>query len=96
MTARGNELSFSTSHLGHFRLTEALLPALRSADGARIVTVTSGAARFGDIHWDDLSLQTAYSPFEAYIQSKLANVLFTVELDRRHQGDGIRAFAAHP
>ncbi|WP_018334657.1 SDR family NAD(P)-dependent oxidoreductase [Actinomycetospora chiangmaiensis] len=94
--ARGHELSFSTSHLGHFRLTRALLPALRAAGGARVVTVTSGAARIGSIHWDDLDLATDYSPLAAYAQSKRANVLFTVELDRRHADDGIRAFAVHP
>ncbi|WP_433799198.1 SDR family NAD(P)-dependent oxidoreductase [Actinomycetospora sp. CA-084318] len=94
--ARGHELSFSTSHLGHFRLTRALLPALRAAGGARVVTVTSGAARLGGIHWDDLDLAADYSPLAAYTQSKRANVLFTVELDRRHAEEDIRAFAAHP
>src|SRR3954447_22485734 len=52
--ARGQELQFSTTHLGHFQLTRALLPALRAAGGARVVTVTSGAARLGEIRWDDL------------------------------------------
>lgn len=96
LDARGNELSFSTSHLGHFRLTRALLPALRLAGGARVVTVTSGAARFGEICWDDLSFSRGYDPGAAYGQSKRANVLFTVEFDRRHADDGIRASAAHP
>lgn len=96
LDARGHELAFSTSHLGHFQLTRALLPALRAAHGARVVNVTSGAARFGDIHWDDLDFATDYNPVAAYAQSKRANVLFTVELDRRFAGDGIRAFAAHP
>lgn len=96
LDARGHELAFSTSHLGHFQLTRALLPALRAAHGARVVNVTSGAARFGDIHWDDLDFDADYNPVAAYAQSKRANVLFTVELDRRFAGDGIRAFAAHP
>ncbi|WP_120955015.1 SDR family NAD(P)-dependent oxidoreductase [Arthrobacter oryzae] len=96
LDARGHELAFSTSHLGHFQLTRALLPALRAAHGARVVNVTSGAARFGDIHWDDLGFATDYNPVAAYAQSKRANVLFTVELDRRFAEDGIRAFAAHP
>ncbi|GAA1650840.1 SDR family NAD(P)-dependent oxidoreductase [Actinoplanes couchii] len=96
LDARGNELSFSTSHLGHFQLTRALLPALRQAGGARVLTVTSGAARFGEIRWDDLAFATGYDPGAAYGQAKRANVLFTVELDRRYAGDGIRAFAAHP
>lgn len=94
--ARGHELAFSTSHLGHFQLTRALLPALRAAHGARVLTVTSGAARFGQIRWDDLDFTTGYDPGAAYGQSKRANVLFTVELDRRYRDQGIRAFAAHP
>lgn len=94
--SRGHELAFSTSHLGHFQLTRALLPALRAARGARVLTVTSGAARFGEIRWDDLDFATGYDPAAAYGQSKRANVLFTVELDRRHADEGIRAFAAHP
>ncbi|KQO63733.1 SDR family NAD(P)-dependent oxidoreductase [Curtobacterium sp. Leaf261] len=96
LDARGNELSFSTSHLGHFQLTRALLPALRAADGARVLSVTSGAARFGQIRWDDLAFTRGYDAGAAYGQSKRANVLFTVELDRRFADEGIRAFAAHP
>jgi NAD(P)-dependent dehydrogenase (short-subunit alcohol dehydrogenase family) len=96
LDSRGNEISFSTSHLGHFQLTRALLPALGQADGARVVNVTSGAARFGEIRWDDLAFSEDYNPGAAYGQSKRANVLFTVELDRRHADNGIRAFAAHP
>ncbi|MFE1799840.1 SDR family NAD(P)-dependent oxidoreductase [Streptomyces sp. NPDC059517] len=94
--ARGHELQFSTSHLGHFDLTRALLPALLAAEGARVVTVTSGAARIGEIRWDDLDFATGYDPGTAYGQSKRANVLFTVELDRRYAAQGIRAFATHP
>ena len=94
--ARGHELQFSTSHLGHFQLTRALLPALRAAEGSRVVTVTSGAARLGDIRWDDLDFATGYDPVTAYGQAKRANVLFTVELDRRYADQGVRAFAAHP
>jgi NAD(P)-dependent dehydrogenase (short-subunit alcohol dehydrogenase family) len=96
LDARGHELAFSTSHLGHFQLTRALLPALRAAGGARVLTVTSGAARIGEIRWDDLDFATGYHPVAAYAQSKRANVLFTVELDRRFAADGVRAYAAHP
>ncbi|WP_305784346.1 SDR family NAD(P)-dependent oxidoreductase [Symbioplanes lichenis] len=96
LDARGHELALSTSHLGHFQLTRALLPALRAAGGARVLTVTSGAARIGAIHWDDLNFAGGYHPVTAYAQSKRANVLFTVELDRRYAEEGIRAFAAHP
>ncbi|WP_433065206.1 SDR family NAD(P)-dependent oxidoreductase [Dactylosporangium sp. CS-033363] len=96
LDARGHELQFSTAHLGHFQLTLALLPALRAAGGARVLNVTSGAARFGEIRWDDLDFASGYDPVVAYAQAKRANVLFTVELDRRFAGEGIRAFAAHP
>lgn len=96
LDSRGHELSFSTSHLGHFQLTRGLLPALRKANGARVVNVTSGAARFGAIMWDDLDLSTGYSTAVAYGQAKRANVLFTIELDRRYADDAIRSFAAHP
>ncbi|SDF50757.1 SDR family NAD(P)-dependent oxidoreductase [Klenkia brasiliensis] len=94
--ARGHEVQFATTHLGHFQLTRALLPALTAAGGARVVTVTSGAARLGGIRWDDLDFSTGYDPLAAYAQSKRANVLFTVELDRRCADRGIRALAAHP
>lgn len=94
--ARGYEVQFATNHLGHFQLTRGLLPALRAAHGARVVTVTSGAHRFSDIRWDDPHFDTGYDPNLAYAQSKTANVLFTVELDARAAQDGIRAFAVHP
>ena len=94
--ARGYETQFATNHLGHFQLTLALLPALRAAHGARVVNVSSGAQRFGRIRWDDPNFATGYDSRAAYAQSKLANVLFAVELDRRWQTDGIRGFAVHP
>ncbi|MFJ3382160.1 SDR family NAD(P)-dependent oxidoreductase [Curtobacterium sp. NPDC090217] len=96
LDARGNERSFSTAHLGHFQLTRALLPALLEARGARVLTVTSGAARNGEIRWDDLAFASGYDAGAAYGQAKRANVLFTVELDRRYADQGIRALAAHP
>lgn len=94
--SRGYELQFSTSHLGHFQLTLALLPALRMAGGARVVILSSGAQRLGQIHWDDPNFTTGYDSTAAYAQSKKANVLFAVELDRRFAKDGIRAYAVHP
>lgn len=96
LDSRGIELALSTSHLGHFQLTRALLPALRATGAARVVTVTSGAARIGEIRWEDLNFASGYDPIAGYAQSKRANVLFTVEFDRRFAGEGIRAFAAHP
>lgn len=94
--ARGFEAQFSTNHLGHFQLTRALLPALRAAHGARVVNVSSGAQRFGEIRWDDPSFANGYDSRAAYAQSKKANVLFAVELDRRWAKDGIRGYAVHP
>lgn len=94
--ARGFETQFATNHLGHFHLTFALLPALRAARGARVVNVSSGAQRFGRIRWDDPNFTEGYDSRAAYAQSKTANVLFAVELDRRWAKDGIRGYAVHP
>ncbi|MDB4942841.1 MAG: Short-chain dehydrogenase/reductase [Labilithrix sp.] len=94
--ARGYELQFATSHLGHFQLTVGLVPALRAANGARVVVVSSGAHRFGEIRWDDPNFIHGYDSRKAYAQAKKANVLFAVELDRRYSSDRIRAYSAHP
>ena len=94
--ARGYETQFATNHLGHFQLTRSLLPALRAAHGARVVNVSSGAQRFGRIRWDDPHFTQGYDSRAAYAQSKLANVLFAVELDRRWAVDGVRGYAVHP
>ncbi|MFB4276447.1 SDR family NAD(P)-dependent oxidoreductase [Nonomuraea sp. MTCD27] len=94
--ARGYESQFATNHLGHFQLTLGLLPALRAAHGARVVNVTSGGHRLSDIRWDDPHFTTGYDGMLGYGQSKTANVLFAVELDRRWAADGIRGYAVHP
>jgi len=94
--ARGSESQFATNHLGHFQLSLGLLPALRAARGARVVNVTSGGHRISDIRWDDPHFTTGYEPMLGYGQSKTANVLFAVELDRRWAADGIRGYAVHP
>ena len=94
--ARGYETQFATNHLGHFQLTLALLPALRAAHGARVVNVSSGAQRFGRIRWDDPNFTTGYDSRAAYAQSKTANVLFAVELDRRWAAEEVRGYAVHP
>ncbi|WP_251093995.1 oxidoreductase [Streptomyces sp. Caat 7-52] len=95
-TAQGFEMQFGTNHLGHFALTNLLLPHVTD----RVVTVSSGAHRMGGkvIHFDDVNLRGGYGPTRAYAQSKLANLLFTLELQRRltEAGSGVRAFAAHP
>lgn len=96
-TADGYELQFGTNHLGHVALTGRLLPLLR-AGRARVTTVTSSAARGGRIDWDDLQSERRYAPVRAYNLSKLANLLFALELDRRSAagGWGIVSNAAHP
>lgn len=95
--AQGNEMQFSTNHLGHFRLTVRLWPALKRAAGARVVSISSAGHRFSPVVFDDINFERRpYDPFKAYGQSKTANVLFAVEVDRRGKDDGIRAFAVHP
>ena len=96
-TADGFELQIGTNHLGHFALTALLIGAMQH-DGARIVTVSSGAHRMGRIQFDDLQSKRRYSRWRAYGQSKLANLMFAFELDRRLRGAGsrIRSIGAHP
>ncbi len=95
LTEDGFELQLGTNHLGHFALTGRLLPLLLAAPAARVVTVSSGAHRLGSIAFDDLMGERTYRRWSAYGQSKLANLLFTRELDRRY-GDRLTAVAAHP
>jgi NAD(P)-dependent dehydrogenase (short-subunit alcohol dehydrogenase family) len=95
--AQGNELQFATNHFGHFRLTLRLWPALERAGGARVVSVSSAGHRFSPVVFDDINFERRdYDPFKAYGQSKTANILFAVALDRRGKDEGIRAFALHP
>ncbi|GAA2938082.1 MULTISPECIES: oxidoreductase [Streptomyces] len=95
-TKDGFEMQFGTNHLGHFALTNLLLPHITD----RVVTVSSGAHRWGGarIGFDDLDLTANYTPQRAYAQSKLANLLFTLELQRRlaESGSTVRALVAHP
>ncbi len=94
-TEDGFELQFGTNHLGHFALTGQLLPLLLKAPAPRVVTVSSYAHKIGSIDFDDLMGERSYRRWRAYGQSKLANLLFTHELDRRAQGR-LTAVAAHP
>ncbi|MGZ6791420.1 MAG: hypothetical protein ACXVFV_00585, partial [Mycobacteriales bacterium] len=84
-----------TNHLGHFALTGRLLPLLLAAPAPRVVSVSSGAHRIGRMDFDDLMGSRGYKRWRAYGQSKLANLLFTAELDRR-AGGRLLAVAAHP
>jgi NAD(P)-dependent dehydrogenase (short-subunit alcohol dehydrogenase family) len=98
-TAQGFELQFGTNHLGHFALTGRLLALVLRTPGARIVVVSSTAQNFGSIEFDDLNWERrSYNAWRAYGQSKLANMLFALELQRRlgpGHGD-VRVTAAHP
>jgi NAD(P)-dependent dehydrogenase (short-subunit alcohol dehydrogenase family) len=97
-TADGFELQFGTNHLGHFALVGQLLPALRGREDARVVTVSSNAHKFGRIAFDNLGGAHRYFRWRAYGQSKLANLLFARELDRRLRAAGweVKSLAAHP
>jgi NAD(P)-dependent dehydrogenase (short-subunit alcohol dehydrogenase family) len=97
-TPDGFESQFGTNHLGHFALTGLLLPRLLARPGARVVTVTSGCHRIGRIDFADLDARGRYRKWPAYAQSKLANLLFTFELQRRADAAGVdlRATSAHP
>ncbi|MFE4668161.1 oxidoreductase [Streptomyces sp. NPDC056716] len=95
-TKDGFERQFGTNHLGHFALTNLLLPHITD----RVVTLSSGAHRMGNPHirFDNLNLAGEYKPVAAYSHSKLANLLFTLELQRRLDaaGSSVRSLAAHP
>ena len=97
-TADGFEMQFGTNHLGHFALTGLLLPALKATPNARVVTVSSFVHNSGDIHFDDLQWEKKYDRWGAYAQSKLANLLFAYELQRRLVGAGIdvKSLGCHP
>jgi len=98
-TKQGFELQFGTNHLGHFALAGRLLPLLEKTGGARVVVVSSTAQNMGRIDFDDLNWsQRTYSAWGAYGQSKLANMMFALELQRRLSAaeSDVRVTAAHP
>src|ERR1700756_106876 len=97
-TADGFELQFGSNHLGHFALTAHLLPLLRAAHAARVVTVSSIAATQRNLDFDDANAQHDYKPMRSYGMAKLAQLMFAVELDRRSTlgGWGLMSNAAHP
>ena len=98
-TADGFELQFGTNHLGHFALTGLLIGMMEGRDDARVITLSSSPAyRLGRIAFDNLGGERHYFRWRAYGQSKLANLLFALELDRRlrSQGSTVKSLAAHP
>ncbi len=98
LTRDGFELQFGTNHLGHFALTGLLIDALDAAPAPRVVTVSSGAHAMGRIEFDDLQRERNYKKWTAYGQSKLANLMFCFELQRRASAAGspLLSMAAHP
>jgi protochlorophyllide reductase len=98
LTSDGFEMQFGVNHLGHFALTMALLPLLRARPASRVVTVTSGAQYFGRIAFDDPQGERRYDRWAAYGQSKLANVMFALELQQHllAAGADVLSLAAHP
>lgn len=98
ITSDGFELQLGTNYLGHFALTARLLPLLRMGHMPRVITLSSVAARSGALHFDDLQSEHNYKPMVAYSQSKLACLMFAMELQRRSEAAdwGIQSIAAHP
>jgi NAD(P)-dependent dehydrogenase (short-subunit alcohol dehydrogenase family) len=94
---RGYESQFSTNHLGHFQLTARLWPALRTARGARVISVSSWGHRRSSVVFEDPNFERHdYDRWAAYGQSKTANFLFALELDERGKAEGVRSFSLHP
>lgn len=96
-TTQGYEMQFGTNHLGHFLFTALVAPALIAAAPARVVNLSSGGHKFANVNLDDPNyLRRDYDKWQAYGESKTANILFTVGLDARLRDRGVRAYAVHP
>ena len=96
-TAQGFEMQFGTNHLGHFVFTGLIAQALLAAAPARVVNLSSGGHKFANVNFEDPNYQQReYDKWQAYGESKTANALFSVALDARLRGRGVRAFAVHP
>lgn len=99
-TKQGFEIQFGTNHMGHFVLTQQLLPLLEKTPNARIVTLSSLVAKMrkSNIYWDDLQWEKSYDKMGAYAQSKLSNLMFALELDQRLKAvnSPVMSLAAHP
>ncbi len=97
LTAEGFDMQWAVNHLAAFLLTYELLPLLKAAPTSRVITVSSGSHYNHRLNWDDIQLLKHYAPLRAYGQTKLANVLFTAELNRRlGPNSNVHAFAADP
>lgn len=92
----GIEMQFAVNHIGHFLLTHKLLPSLQNAKQAKLITVSSESHQYGKIHFDDVNLEANYHGLKAYGQSKLANLLFMNEFERRKPNNSISTFSVSP
>ena len=95
-SAQGYEIQFAVNHLSHMLLTMNLLPLIEKKEGSRVVTITSGAQFFGKVGWQNLKSENYYNKWESYANSKLANVMFALELHKRINHKKILSLAAHP
>ena len=97
-TRDGFEMQFGVNHLSHFALTNLLLPLMAKSAPSRVINVSSRFSQhsMADIRLDDINSEKSYSPYKAYCQSKLANVLFTKELNKKLTGSGITTYSLHP
>ena len=96
LSAQGFEIQFAVNHLSHMLLTLKLLPIIEKKEKSRIVTVTSGAQFFGKVGWNNLKAENYYNKWESYANSKLANVMFALELNEQLEQKNILSLAAHP
>uniref|UniRef100_A0A8W7P6B6 Retinol dehydrogenase 12 n=1 Tax=Anopheles coluzzii TaxID=1518534 RepID=A0A8W7P6B6_ANOCL len=95
-TKEGFEMHFGTNHLGHFLLTNLLLDVLKRSAPSRVVTVSSLGHKWGRINKDDINAEKDYREWDAYMQSKLCNILFSRHLAKRLRGTGVNTYALHP
>ena len=96
LSKQGFEIQFAVNHLAHMLLTLKFLPLIEKKENSRIVTVTSGAQFFGKVGWNNLKAENYYNKWESYANSKLANVMFALELNEKLEQKNILSLAAHP
>ena len=98
LSKQGLEIQFAVNHLGHMALTNNLIPLLEANKGSRVVTVSSGVQYFAQINWDDLQGKKRYDRWRSYSQSKLANVMFAIELENKLRlgNNNSLSLLAHP
>ena len=96
LSTQGYEIQFAVNHLAHMLLTLKLIPLIEKKEKSRIITVTSGAQFFGKVGWNNLRAENYYNKWESYANSKLANVMFALELNKNLEHKNILSLAAHP